>query len=304
MLNLKKVLVAVFAVGSLLCFCSAPASAQWTLTAKEQAQYTNHPCANPKISFVLGGTSSGGVDCDPSNYTGYQNFTTAFQWIDALAAYRNKMAGQQVTITPLFVAPNGHTMQTISISSVPKVDVDYGVVGTAGGSLVGNAGGTLVGNAGGTVVATGGGNLLSHDGSSFRISGGGIGLAPQRSLSDVNGTQVIQFPGRYVKVSPVVQAQQPARPAAPQPQQPWRPTAPSTAPATHSDQDVQICTNNTVNQVRRMDGGANHINLSVSAGTAYFTGNILNASYKNTLTGGATSCGARGVNTNNLRVGR
>ena len=87
--------------------------------------------------------------------------------------------------------------------------------------------------------------------------------------------------------APETQAQQPAKPA---------------TRAPHSDTDVQICLNTRVNQIRKMDNGANRISLSVTSGTAYFTGNVVNASYKNQLMTSALDCGARSFNVSNLVV--
>jgi hypothetical protein len=79
------------------------------------------------------------------------------------------------------------------------------------------------------------------------------------------------------------------------------PVKPATGPA-HSDQDVLVCLNTRVNQIRQMDHGANHISLSVTSGTAYLSGNVVNASYKNQLMTSALDCGARTFNVSNLIV--
>lgn len=76
------------------------------------------------------------------------------------------------------------------------------------------------------------------------------------------------------------------------------------APPARSDDAILLCLSTTVNGIRGRDNGANHISLTASGGTAYFSGNVLTQAYKDQLTSAAQSCGARAVNTNNLRVGR
>lgn len=78
--------------------------------------------------------------------------------------------------------------------------------------------------------------------------------------------------------------------------------APPSAPP-RSDDAILMCLSGTVNQIRGRDSGANHVSLTVSGGTAYFTGNVVSQSYKDQLSTAATSCGARAVS-NNLRIGR
>lgn len=90
---------------------------------------------------------------------------------------------------------------------------------------------------------------------------------------------------------------------------PPRPSAPFTTPPNagiaHARRDdaIQICVNNTVNQIRGRDNGANHISLSVSSGTVNLTGNVLTPASNDTITNAAKSCGAKVVNSNNLRIG-
>jgi hypothetical protein len=276
MLNLKKVVLTVLTVGSLLCLCSAAASAQLYRPGDAwDKAWRNHPCSEPEISWVLTtveGHATAGVDCNPANYPGYKTVRTENQMMQLLADYRALMRRQGVTVGGLFRAGNGHTMQTISISGAPVLDVDYGrVVGTAGGSLIGDAGSTLIG----------------HDGASLTQGTGnfyGIKAA---------GDKVIQFPGRWAKVS------QPAA-AAPPPARPYTP--PTQAPL--SDGDVQTCLNSRVNQILNLDNHANHITLFVRGGVATFTGNVVNAQYKNQLMTSALDCRARSFNVNGLRVGR
>jgi hypothetical protein len=79
------------------------------------------------------------------------------------------------------------------------------------------------------------------------------------------------------------------------------PAAQAQRPA-HSDQDVLTCLNTRVNQIRKMDNGANQLSVYVTSGTAYFTGIVVNASYKNQLMTSALDCGARAFNVSNLKV--
>jgi osmotically-inducible protein OsmY len=133
--------------------------------------------------------------------------------------------------------------------------------------------------------------------------------ANQVSLSVTNGTAY--FTGTVVNASYKNQLMTSAmdcgartfnvnnlRVSAPVPPAPAAPVA----RAAHSDQDVLICLNNRVNQIRQMDNGANHISLSVTSGTAYLSGNVVNASYKNQLMTSALDCGARTFNVSNLVV--
>jgi hypothetical protein len=296
MLNLKRVLLAVIAVGSLVCTYSVPARAQFMNDASRK-MWTNKPCQDPEISWALAaeirGTPSGGIDCNPSNYPNFRTFRTDGQMMQALADYRALMRRQSATVSPLFVAGNGHTLQTISKNGVPVFDVDYGkILGNSSSGVVGPAGGSLIGDSGATIVATGAGNLVSHDGGSIVATGAGNfygGLSV--------GDTVVQFPGKWVKVSKVAAAPpQPARPAAIQPAA--RPSAPA-----GRDDNILLCVSPTVNQIRRNDNGANHVSLGVAGGVARFSGNVLNQSYKDTLSRQATACGAT-PDISSLRVGR
>src|ERR1700682_4696396 len=165
MMNLKKMLPAVFVVGSLLCVCSASASAQF-MDAAARKTWTNKPCQDPEISWALAaemsfrGTPSGGVDCNPSNYPNFRSFRADGQMMQALADYRALMRRQGVAVSELFRAGNGHALQTISKNGVPVFDVDYGkILGNSSSGVVGPAGGSLITDNGGAIVATGAGNL-------------------------------------------------------------------------------------------------------------------------------------------------
>lgn len=67
---------------------------------------------------------------------------------------------------------------------------------------------------------------------------------------------------------------------------------------------VKNIPNSLLRQIRAADGGANHISVTVSSGTAYFTGNVIKDYYRAQLQQAARSCGARTGIIDNLRVGR
>lgn len=149
------------------------------------------------------------------------------------------------------------------------------------GVVIGSGTVKILTNNGGTLITSDGAGIISHDGGTF--------IFGQYNLSAIDPVSIVKkFPidgGKYFIVR--------------------RPAGGSSSG--RSDDQILLCinsSNSVLAQIRRADGGANHISLTVSGGTAYFSGNVLTQAYKNQLTSAAQSCGARAVNTNNLRVGR
>ena len=77
----------------------------------------------------------------------------------------------------------------------------------------------------------------------------------------------------------------------------------SQRPVGGNEDYVLLCLSGTVNQIRGMENGVNHITVKVSGVTAYFSGNVLRDMEKNWLSLAAFTCGAEKVE-NNLRVGQ
>jgi hypothetical protein len=304
MSKFKARFLSVVAACVLAALSAATASAQIQVTDQIRRTYTNRPCRDPLLSQVLWDEVArrginpsthippGGADCDPRNYAHYGRWSSYDQLWSDLMDYRSLLRRQGVTIAPPSLDSNRHVIQTISVNGSPQARIDYGrLISDKGGGLIGNAGGTIINQDNAGLVASGGGNIINQDGASLVAQGGG-NFYGVKAAGDV----VIQFPGRWVKVSH--QASQPPRSTTP-PNSDWSPTI--------SDDSILRCLNRPAGIVRYIwaaDGGANRFNVTVGARTAYFSGNVLTQDYKNALIQGAKTCGARALNTNNLRVGR
>lgn len=317
MLKFRTMLFSVIAAAILLSLSSAAANAQ-QFPSDVVTKYTNKPCSNPYVSWALWsrsegfspGSSGNSVDCNTNNYG---TWSTAAQLLAKLDTYHyeKKLSAAGIRFNGAFTGRDG-SKYLVFKKDQAVVGINIGrVVGTAGGSVISNDGGSLVSTNGGnilvngggsfvngaTVIAQGGGNLIGQDGVGVIAQGGG-NLTQGPGIARVllaAGSTLFQFPTKYAVVS--------GRPAPAPP--PTRPPTPP-APTVRSDDQILLCTNSSsgvLAQIKRADGGANHITFYVTTGTAYFSGNVLTQSYKDQLTNAARTCGARNVS-NNLRIGR
>jgi hypothetical protein len=308
----------VIAAAILLSLSSATANAQ-QFPSDVVSKYTNKPCSNPYVSWALWSRSEGfspgssgtSADCNTNNYGTWSTAAQLLSKVD-IYHYEKKLRASGISYNGAFTGRDGNKYCVFGRNDA-IVGINIGrVVGTAGGSFISNDGATLVSTNGGniiaqgggnlvpgaTVIAQGGGNLISANSGKVIAQGGG-NLTGQGSGAGrvilAAGSTLFQFPNRYAVVS--------GAPApAPQPTRP--PTPP--APTVRSDDQILLCTNSSsglLAQIKRADGGANHITFFVTSGTAYFSGNVLTQSYKDQLTNAARTCGARNVS-NNLRIGR
>lgn len=268
--NLKT--LTLIAAGLLLVLSSATTNAQSRLSNNPVFInfYTNKPCANPDISWVLWKAHGykmpmGGINCDPGNYG---NYTSAADLETKLHNFWRLMSFQKVTWGPIATQPTGRLGQVVSKDNKLVLINDYGTTSSTA-SIILNGGSNFVSHDGGSIVAQGGGNLISQDGSGYHI------------LAESNTR--IYFPNRYYELQSVNNSPPPQR---------------------SSDESILLCVSNTVRQIRGKDNGANIISFNVGGGTVSLTGNVLTQAYKDTLNSAAKTCGARTVNDSSLRVGR
>jgi hypothetical protein len=300
MLKFRLLLCWLFAASILVVVDSNSAQAQKLITKPQDIKfYTNNPCASPDISWALWAQSGGitkpnggGIgtqgDCDPSNYG---SWSTAADLQRNLNAYKQSLSRQGIVFGGTFRGKDGHQYIVYKNGS-SIVGLDAGLCSTNGGNVIAQGGGNFI--SGANVIAQGGGNLIGGDGASVIAQGGGNVIAQGGgNLRHVMaaGEKGFQFPNKWIVVSGPTQASKSAAP--PSTTRPG--TTSTTVPAAKTSQQIQTCLNSTVTQIRQRDGGANHINFSMTGSVAYLTGNVLTQSYKDILTNAAKSCAATGV---------
>ena len=227
MSKFKLAFFTVIAAATLLSVSSTTANGQeWHINdTGTPRRYTNNPCADPRISWVLwmeanptGGTNRprGGVDCNNTNYGDWTTIHAPSDLQDRLKTYRyqQKMNENGITVAGTFRGKNGDTYFVFNKGSA-MVGMDVGRTA----QVISNSSSTLVSNSGGTVVAQGAGNFVSlkdivdqggakilGNSSSGVVAQGagnvvaqGAGNAQRRVLAV--GDTLFQFPNRYAVVS-------------------------------------------------------------------------------------------------------
>jgi hypothetical protein len=295
----------VFASLPSIASAQLPQSVVDQLTPKYRSQ---GPCRDPWITIAINdvfantreikGVGDAG-ECNKYLYNGgtWSNYAELYKAVKQ--SFDDQAAGR-LQITKKALA-NGNFEIATSIVGRPEftntqiVSHDGGTLLTSDGagltiSVVAQGGGNMIGNSGSTLVSTNGGNILSNNHGSVVGPGG----ASYKTLS-INDNEAQVNLGRSVLV---LRRPVPASSSG---------SSNSSGPGTKggssgsSDDQILICINNrsAVQAIKRMGG----LSMTVSAGTVYYSGSVVNQFYKDRLVEAANSCGARAVNTDKLRVG-